>query len=186
MSLQRLMGLEWTPQPLLVYKPTKAGSGTAMRVQLRLEPEWEEGEGYVRPVIKGNGGLFLELAEQQGTGEGGFAKFGWADQSLIRVKLGLPDVSKVITSIDQVRLAGQELPASFRGKDQDPFTLSLFHKFGDQSTAISLKLEQDRSFLRVSKAKDWSRSITLELHEELQLRTYLAMSMEGFLRVGLR
>lgn len=186
MSLQRLMGTEWTPQPLLVYKPTKSGSGTAMRVQLRLEPEWEEGEGYVRPIIKGNGGLFLELAEQQGTGDDGYARFGWADESLIRVKLGLPDVSKLITSIDQVRLAGQELPNSFRGKDKDPFTLSLFHKFGDQATAITMKFEQERSFLRVSKSRDWNRSITLELHEELQLKAYLGLAMEGFLRVGLR
>ena len=186
MSLSNLLGTEWTPQPLLVYKPRKSGDGVAMRVQLRLEPEWEQGDGFARPVIKGNGGLFLELAEQQGTGEGGFAKFGWSDPNIVRVKLGLPDVSKILASLEQVRLAGQELPASFRGKDQDPFTLSLFHKFGDQSTAITLKLEADRSFLRVSKAKDWNRAISLEVHEELQLRAYLGLALTGFLRVGLR
>jgi hypothetical protein len=186
MSLQRLLGTEWTPQPLLVYKPRNKGDGVAMRVQLRLEPEWEEGEGFVRPVIKGNGGLFLELAEQQGTGEGGYAKFGWTDDNLIRVKLGIADVSKILTAIQQVRLAGQELPASMRGKDGDPFVLALFHKFGDQSTAISMKFEGDRSFIRVSKSRDWSRSISLELHEELQLKAYLELALEGFLRVGLR
>jgi hypothetical protein len=193
MSLQRLLGTEWTPQPLLVYKPRNKGDGVAMRVQLRLEPEWEEIEasegkpqGFARPVIKGNGGLFLELAEQQGTGEGGFAKFGWTDDRLIRVKLGIADVSKILTGIQQVRVAGQELPASMRGKDGDPFVLALFHKFGDQSTAISMKFEGDRSFIRVSKSKDWSRSISLELHEELQLKAYLELALEGFLRVGLR
>lgn len=191
MDLKLLAGTEWTPEPLLVYKPRQNGQGVAMRVQLRLEPEWEVGENYVKPLVKGNGGLFMELAQQEGTGEGGFAKFGWGSDSLIRVKLGLPDVSKIIASIDRVRLAGQELPTSFRGKAgpdgvKDPFVLSLFHKFGDAGTAITMAFEDERSIIRISKSRDWAASIVLEIHEELQLRTYLALAMEGFLRVGVR
>lgn len=189
MSLQDLMLTEWVPQPYLVYKPQKNGNGVAMRVQLRLEPTWEATEaGYKRPVVKGDGqgGLFLELAAQTGFGEGGHASFGWADGKLLRVKLGLPDVTKILTAIREVRLGGRELPASFRGKDQQPYSLNLFHKFGEGGTAIAYTLEAERSLIRVSKSKDWARSIALELHEELGLETYLHHALRAFLRVGVR
>lgn len=189
MGVQDLVLSEWVPQPYLVYKPQKNGNGVALRLHLRVEPVWEETEGgYRRPVVKGEGqgGLFLELAAQVGFGEGGHASFGWQDGKLLRVKLGLPDVTKLLTAIREVRVGGRELPASFRGKDQDPYVLSLFHKFGEGGTAIAFKLEAERSVVRVSKSKDWARSIAMELHEELGFEAYLQLALRAFQRVGVR
>lgn len=190
MALQDLMLSEWVPQPYLVYKPQKNGKGAAMRVHLRVEPVWEAKEegGVKYPVVKGEGagGCFLELAAQTGFGEGGFASFGWQDKSLLRVKLGLPDVLKLLTAIREVRLAGHEVPAGMRGKDGEAYTVSLFHKFGEGGTAISYKFEEGRSLVRVSKSKEWARGMAIELHEELGLEAYLRMALADFLRVGIR
>lgn len=188
MSAKEMMQTEWTPQPYLVYKPSPRGDGTAMRLQLRLEPEWKAvGEaGTLVPVIKGNGGCFLELAAQQGFGEGGYAAFGWGDAKLLRAKLGLADVLKLRSAIQDVRVANREVAASSRGKDGAPYVVSLFHKFNSGSTVISYSFEETRSLVRVSKAKDWARTISLEPHEEYGFGRYLDLALEGFLRVGLR
>lgn len=185
-----LANTAWCPQPYLVYKPMKSGSGVAMRVQLRLQPEFQEvADGVVRPLVKGNGGLFLELAAQAGFGEGGFAAFGWSEAGpggLLRVKLGLPDVLKLLTAIRGVRESGQGVPASLLGRGEAAGTVALFHKFGTGGTAISYKFEEQRSLVRVSKSKDWARGISLELHEELGLQAYLELALAGFLRLGVR
>ena len=185
MSLQHLLGTAWTPQPYLVYKPTKKGSGSALRLQLRLEPEWQEEETYVRPLVKGNGGCFLELAAQTGFSDGN-ASFGWGDDSLVRAKLGLQDVMKLLTAIREVRVAGHEVPPALRGKSGDEWMVELFHQFNGSTTIISMKFEADRSFVRIGKSKDHHRSIALDMHEERGFERYLELTLEGFLRVGVR
>jgi len=185
MSLKHLAGTAWTPQPYLVYKPSKKGTGSAMRVQLRLEPEWEEKDGYVKPLTKGNGGCFFELAAQTGFSDGN-ASFGWNDATLVRAKLGLQDVMKLLTAIREVRVSAHEVPPACRGKTNDPWTVELFHQFNASTTIISMKFEADRSFLRIGKSKDLHRSVALDLHEERGFERYLELVLEGFLRVGVR
>ena len=104
----------------------------------------------------------------------------------VRAKLGLADVTKLLTAMREVRHLGKEVPASMRGKDGKPLVVSLFHKFGDTGTAISYGFDSERSILRVSKSRDLAASISIDLSEELGLEYYLSMSLENFLRVGLR
>lgn len=185
MSLQQLLGTAWTPQPYLVYKPTKKSTGSALRLQLRLEPTWEEKDGYARPNMKGNGGLFLELAAQTGFSDGN-ASFGWGEPTLVRAKLGLQDVMKLLAAIREVRVSGHEVPASLRGKTGDAWMTELFHQFDGATTIISMKFEAERSIVRIGKSKDLYRSIVLDLHEERGFERYLELALEGFLRVGVR
>ncbi len=153
-------------------------------MQCRVDPVWEEVEGgFVNPQVKGQG-VFVELAKQQGAGENGYPTFGWNNP--VRAKLGLADVTKLLTAMREVRHLGKEVPASMRGKDGKPLVVSLFHKFGDAGTAISYGFDSERSILRVSKSRDLAASISIDLSEELGLEYYLSMSLENFLRVGLR
>lgn len=184
MSVQHLIRARWVPQPYLVYKPMKSGGGVALKVQCRVDPVWEEVEGgFVNPQVKGQG-VFVELAKQQGMAENGYPTFGWNDP--VRAKLGLADVTKLLTAMRQVRHLGLEVPSAMRGKDGKPMVVSLFHKFGDSGTAISYGFDAERSILRVSKSRDNAASISIDLSEELGLEYYLSMSLENFLRVGLR
>lgn len=188
MSLKELMKSSFTPAPYLVYKPSKAGSGQALKLHLRLDPTWVEtdsGGYFERPKKQG---LFLEIAPQEGM-DGKNAKFGWTSPGLLRCKLGLVDVTKFLTAYREVRVAGREVPPQFRpGPDRNaqPYTVSQFHKYGDQSTAINYTFEDSRSIVRVSKSKDHARSIALDLHEEVGLMAYLELSLTAFLRVGVR
>ncbi len=181
--------LVFTPAPYLVYKPMKSGGGRALKVQLRVEPQWvatEEG-GYFEPPKKQ--GLFLELAPQAGKGEGGFAQFGWKAPELMRCKWGQVDVLKFLTSMREVRELGREVPFAYRGgpdKNAKPFEWASFHKYGDQSTAISYTFEDTRSILRISKSKDHAASIALDLHEELGFQAYVRMALDVYLRAGVR
>jgi len=86
-----------------------------------------------------------------------------------------------------VRQLGKKLPEGIRAKgDQDGTALGLFHKFGEDSTAINLKFAGDGNFLRISKSKTWERSIKLSLTEELVIETYLQLALRAFLAVGAR
>jgi len=188
-ALQHLMRTEFSPAPYLVYKPMKNGSGQAMKAQLRLDPNWVEtdsGGYFERPKDQG---LFVEIAPQEGTGEGGFAKFGWNSPGLVRCKWGLVDVTKWITAYRDVRFMNGEVPFAYRpGPDRNasPNVLSSFHKYGPNSTAINYTFEPTRSILRISKSKDLARSIALDLNEEVGLAAYLELSLNAFLRVGIR
>ena len=184
MSVQHVIRARWVPQPYLVYKPMKSGGGVALKVQCRVDPEWEEVEGgYVNPQVKGQG-VFVELAKQGSLGDNGYPTFHWADP--VRAKLGLADVTKLLTAMREVRHLGKEVPTTMRGKDGKPLVVSLFHKFGDSGTAISYGFDAERSILRVSKSRDLAQSISIDLAEELGLEYYLSMALENFLRVGLR
>jgi hypothetical protein len=190
MGLERLQQTEFSPAPFLVYKPSKSGSGQALKLHLRLSPEWVDGDAgsgyFVRPK---NQGLFLEIAPQEGKTDKGFPRFGWNSPGLVRCKLGLVDVSKLLLSIREVRHLGREVPFPYRpGPDREanPFAYTAFHKFGENSTAINYTFEQMRSIVRVSKSRDLARSIALDVHEELSFERYLELAHDAFLRVGIR
>lgn len=180
-ELQRLINLPLTPQAMYIYKPSGAGTGTAFKLQLRLSPAWNE-KGYIEEV---DGGLFLDLAGQTGKGDDGFARFGWPDA--ITAKLGIPDISALLAGLRYVRTLGKKVPEALRPKnDTGGVTVGLFHKFGEESTAISLKFEADGSFVAVSKSKDARRSIKLSLSEEIQFESYLTSALAAFQLVGRR
>ena len=188
MSLQQLMKSAFTPAPYLVYKPNSGGSGQALKLHLRLDPTWvaTESGGYFERMK--NQGLFLEIAPQEGK-QGKNATFGWNSPGLIRAKLGMVDVTKILTSHRAVRVLGQSVPPAFRpgpDKNAQPNTVSQFHKYGDQSLAINYTFEDGRSILRLSKSKDLARSIAMDLHEEYGFVTYLELALQAFLRVGVR
>jgi len=189
MALKELMHTEFSPAPLVVYKPNKGGTGQALKAHLRLNPNWVEtdaGGYFERPKDQG---LFVEIAPQEGKGEGGFAKFGWHSPGLVRCKWGVPDVTKWLTSYQNVRLLGAEVPFAYRpGPDRTlhPLQLSSFHKFGSNTTAINYTFEPVRGILRVSKSRDLARSISLDLHEELALEAYFRLSLQAFIRLGIR
>lgn len=183
MSIQRCIETQWQPQSYLVYKPRGAGNGVAMGLQLRLDPTWNE-EGH--PERKNTHGLFLELAPQEGKGEEGFAKFGWASPKLMRVKLGIIDVTKILAALREVRLLGREVPLAYRPSPDKNYTVTSFHKFNNTSTAINMTFEAERSFLRISRSATNAQSITLDLHEELGFQMYLEESLKQFFRFGIR
>lgn len=189
MALKDLMQSEFTPAAYLVYKPTKQGTGQALKVQLRLNPEWVEtdsGGYFERPKDQG---LFVEIAPQEGKGDDGFARFGWNSAGLVRCKWGMVDVTKWLASYREVRLVGGEVPFAYRpGPDRNatPLQLASFHKYGQQSTAIAYTFEPTRGILRISKSKDLARSIALDLHEELGFAHYMELALGAFLRIGMR
>jgi hypothetical protein len=181
--IQRLCQLPLSPEPLYVYKPQKAGGGAALKLDLRLTPTFND-KGFISEV---NGGLFVELVEQTGNGEDGFARFGWQAETRLTAKLGTPDVAALLAGIRSVRHQSKPVPQSLRTKTDDKgITVGLFHKFGNDSTALEYRFGGDGSFLRVSKSKEWHRSIKLSIAEEIQLETYLQSALRAFQLVGLR
>lgn len=183
-ALQHALASAFVPQPYLVYKPSRSGSGSALKVHLRVDPVWEEREGgVVVPQVKGTG-VFVEVARQAGVGPGGFPAFGWGEA--VRAKLGLADVTKVVCAMREVRVCGREVPGVMRGRGGEPFVVSLYHKFGESGTAITYAFEAERSVLRVSKSREQAGSVSLDLHEEVGLEAYLRLALDAFVRMGVR
>lgn len=170
------------PEAMYVYKPMKAGSGTALKVDLRLDPVYGD-TGYVTEV---KGGLFVELAAQEGVKDG-FPTFGWKSESKVSAKLGIPDVTALLLGLREVRMRGKPVPVGIRPKGDDKgATISLFHRFGDKTAAISLQFIADGSFFGISKSKDLRRGIKLTLSEEIALETYLRLALKKLLQLGVR
>jgi hypothetical protein len=182
--LTRMIELRHRPREMYVYKPRQDGSGTALKVQLRVIPEFPPDKTYISKV---DGGLFLELAPQLGEkGPDGFARFDWAtDGHKITAKLGVPDITTILVGIREVRYRGKATPKSTRTKsDTDGTTVSMFHKFEASTTSIALKFEADATILYVSKSKDVKQSIKLTLQEERALEAYLIHALDVFHEVG--
>jgi len=171
----------FSPEAMYVYKPRQDGSGAALKLDLRLTPSFNE-KGFVHKV---EGGLYLELAAQTGKGEDGYARFGWQEDSRLTAKLGIPDISAILLALRTVRIIGKKVPEAIRAKnDTEGTTVGLFHKFEKDTTAIDLKFAADGSFIRVSKSKDWHRSIKLTLSEEIVVEAYLQKALQAFLAAG--
>lgn len=127
------------------------------------------------------GGLFLELAAQQGSGEDGFARFGWRAEDLIKVKLGPVDVTHLLTVLQSAR-DRRELP---EGKPFVAGGVELFHKSPSGTAVINLTLDPTGGFLSVSRSKELRRSIRLTRPELVALEAYLELALRAFLVVGL-
>lgn len=181
-NLTRLAELRHHPREHYVYKPYKDGSGTALKVQLRLVPTFHE-KGYIADV---DGGLFLELAAQlPAKGADGFARFGWEEPTKVVAKLGVPDLTAILAGIREVRYRGKSTPKGTRTKsDTDGTTVGMFHKFDNASTAIAVKFAADHTELFVSKSKDLKRGIKLTLQEEVAFEAYLRRALDAFLDLG--
>lgn len=174
-AIDRVQALQFSPMAMYVYKPNREGTGSALKVQLRLTPAFND-KGYVSPKDV-TGGLFVELAKQDGTGEAGFAKFGWDDA--IVVKLGLPDIGAFLLGL-RSRVTGKPIPQEFRDKkDEVGVTVSRFHKTKDSNAVIGMKFEPAGSFFGISKPGGIKGSIKLNLAEEIELESYLRMAMQA-------
>lgn len=199
-TLHQLAMLRFNPEPIVVHKPRPDGKGVALKLDLRITPDFDAEKGYVKDA---DGGVFLELAPQVGkTEDGKFPTFGWKDERLIGAKLGLADLTNILTAIERVR-KGSWVPAanrpksppkgeleSFTPEQRHARTLSLFHKFGTSSTAISWEFlpspDNPRSMLSVSKSAEKRSSIALTLAEERLIERYLSNALDAFIAVGLR
>jgi hypothetical protein len=185
-AVQAFQGLFLNPEPIKVHKPSKSGSGSALKLDLRLTPDYGQGKDgrvFVRDV---KGGLFLEIAPQLGRDEGGNATFDW--QNTIMAKLGLPDITALLVAY-RCRWAGRGLPANILRKDQNPAVVSLFHKFNDDSTVIEIELHKEGSKVSISKktaGQVHKGFIPLLLTEELLVERYLDEALTAFLKVGKR
>jgi hypothetical protein len=179
--LTRMTELRHRPREFYIYKPYKDGSGTALKVQLRLVPTFHE-KGWVTDV---DGGLFLELAAQlPAKGADGFARFAWDGNTKVVAKLGVPDITAILVGIREVRFRGKPTPKSTRTKkDEIGTTVSLFHKFGESSTGIALNFSADNTEILVSKSKELRRGIKLTLPEELAFESYLRKALDAFQEV---
>jgi hypothetical protein len=179
-----LSELQLRPRDLRFYKP-KNGQGAAVKFDLRLVPLVKvgaTGDTYVKSV---SGGLFLEMARELPSKDAeGNATFGW-DEANTRItgKLGLPDVTSLLTAV-RCRYAKRLLPDSYGFEGGD--SVKLFHKFGDETTAIRYTLAPDGAFLHISKSKELQRKVKLSLQEELAMEAYLQHALNMFVLMGVR
>lgn len=198
LDLHRNVMRSLQPEPMYVYKPRPDGSGTALKANLRLVPEFataDDGKEFVRNV---DGGLFLELVPQIGkTQDGKHATFGWTDPRAIRVKVGLADQLALLTAMREVRSRGKAVPAMLRPKlrtdnpseedlKRQATTVALFHRFGGSSTAINYQFSVDSSTLSVSKSADLRRQVTFTLMDEVMFERYLQLGLDAYVRWGAR
>ena len=136
------------PEPLEFYKPKADGSGAAIQFDQRIEVTWKE-SGFVEDA---DGGVFVTLAAQQGAGDDGFARFGWQDVgTVIKAKLGTPDLAALLLGFREVRHRGKPVPKGIRPKDDTTgLTVSLFHKSPDKTNSvIELAFDESGSFFSV-------------------------------------
>jgi hypothetical protein len=177
--------LGFSPEPMVIYKPTKGDTGSALKLDLRVEPTFNNG-GYVDSA---SGGLWLEIAPQSGFSNG-FAQFAWTDKTrTVAAKLGLADIQAILTAIRQVRYLGKTVPMNLRPykePETKPTMLGRFHKNQSGSTIIEVNFEAERTLWSVSKGPTHRGRVALTLDEELLLETYLRISLEAFMKVGLR
>ncbi len=179
--IERYLRLEFEPEPLLVYKPRGPGKGVAMKLGLRIEPEF--GETY---VAGHDGGLYLEMASE-GESSGEHASFRWKDEKArVTAKLGVPDVSAMIFAYQQVRIRGKAIPSPYKGKTtiENADVLSMIHQFGGITTFIDWTFTKKGSFLRVAKNDGRALSISLSLTEEVQVHLYLTTALSVYQLIG--
>lgn len=194
LGLDRMVAFGLKRPPLLIYKPRKSGDGKAMKMDLNITPTFVPNS---ERIAGSSGGLFLEVVDQAGE-RNGYPAFAWGgqvgDQKIpqgsITVKLGVPDITTLLAGIRHIRYVGapELLPIMYRNQKQnpDPTKLVMVHKFDNNVSIISYKFTQEGSFLKISKSRDYLKSISLSLAEEVAFEEYLRGSLQQFLNTGLR
>lgn len=176
--LRQRSDLWFNPAPLRIYKPQQNGKGTALQVDLRLDPEYDK--GYIKKV---QGGLFVELVPQAGKNDQGNATFDW--NAGIKAKFGSADIAAFLLGFRYTRIRRVPIPQELRTKgDTIGDSIGRFHRFGNDTTVISLKFGGDGSFLRISKSATEWRSIKLSLTEEFLVERMLLRALDAFQQVG--
>lgn len=192
MDAQRLLATRWKPAERRIYKPQNDNSGTCLKIQLRLEPQFatnDKGAEYVDRRLT-DGGLFLELVPQgPEKTPNGEAKFLYDSPKRVIALLGTPDVSGMLAAYRDVRLRGLGVPAYLLKRSKgtvDPMTVSLFHQTpGGGNCVIQWTFSDNGSRLRISRAADHAQTITLTLGEELVLVDLLERALTAFNDLGL-
>ncbi len=195
LSIERLVAYGTKKPPLLIYKPRKNGQGQAMKLDLNLHisfvPDSER-------IAESKGGLFLEIVDQVGD-RGGFPAFAWAgkvgnvveETKSVRIKFGMADITALLAGIRHIRNTGTltlpvGLVANQKVDKRDFSKLVMIHKFNDAVSVISYQFTSLGGFLKVSKTRDWVKSISLTLAEEVAFEAYLQSALHQFLNTGLR
>jgi len=175
-----MLRLRFTPEPVLIYKPNSSQSGTALKVQLRIEPKF--GDGFITHY---NGGAFLEMVPQ-GPSENEYPAFKWKDDDARVVsKIGVQDISAMLMAYRNMRITKMPILKRYRTKnDEAGNSLSLFHKFGEIATFIEWTFTTEGSFLRIGKTNGRAAKISLTLPEEIQIVNYLQHALTMFQLVG--
>jgi hypothetical protein len=192
-QLLTLYAAHFAPDPLYIAKPrpTDPSKGRAVKAQLRLAPVYvanpdTPAAGYFDRDANKQGGLFIEIATQQGQNAAGNATFGWTHDSLVRAKLGRADLGKLVWAYHAVRERGEALPKGI-ADTKTPSAVGLPHKFNGQLTIITYDFGQGYGDLQVSKVTENRRqSIRLSIDEEFQLFRYLGAALDRFHQVGKR
>lgn len=192
LTAEELLDLTLHPAPVKIYKPSmKDLSGTALALDLRLDPVMGKSPKGTKYITSIEGGLFLELVPQATMKSGDKdATFAWDSPKRISAKLGLPDITALLIAI-RSRWARRATPAKLRTKsDQVGSTVGMFHKYagdeGSTTNVISYELKGDQAFLRMSKGKEHQLKITIEMAEELLLEERLLQALRSFQLVGKR
>ncbi len=194
------LSLDYTPGPLIVYKPG-AKQANAVKVNLRLTPEWQVAENGNRFLKSIGGGLFLDMPAASGKDGDGNATWAWQDRAtLVTAKLGRKDITWFRYAVPEFRAverfkpgagavpyAMQPKPTAERPVDPDVArrTIYTFHKNQTASTVISYTMDPSGGILQLSTPKH-RRSIKLDLWEELDFLEYLAMAHRVFTLMGKR
>ena len=195
LSLERLLAYGTKKPPLLIYKPRKNGHGQAMKLDLNLHISFVPNS---ERIAESKGGLFLEIVDQAGD-RGGFPAFAWGgkvgdgvdEKRSVRIKFGMPDITALLAGIRHIRNTGtvalpEGLVANQKAERRDYSKLVMVHKFNDAVSVISYQFTPTGGFLKVSKTRDWVKSISLTLAEEIAFESYLQAALQQFLNAGLR
>ncbi len=195
--------LDFTPGPLLIYKPSNRDptKSNAMKLNLRLKTEWKS-VGDKPPFLKDvTGGLFIDMPVPAGTNGDGDPTFAWQDrETLVTAKLGRKDITWLRYGITEYRAVErfkpgsgkvpyvcQPKPTAERPVDPDVArrTITMFHKNATSSTVITYCMDETGGILQLSTPKS-RRSIKLDLFEEFDMLTYLEHAHRMFTITGKR
>lgn len=176
------------PCSILWYKPNKKLTGTALRIDVRLAPKYND-KGYIEAATKDDGGVFAVIAKQKDAlDDNGNANFDW--DGGMTVKLGRPDLSNILFAIQSRRFRKGTIPGGKVDKDGNN-SVEMIHKFAKSTgpattTIIGYKLLDDGAFFTVSKSATERSAVKLSLVEELELELYLTNALNAAHAVGKR
>jgi hypothetical protein len=183
------------PEKWRVYR-ARAGSGSALTVDLRLDPEWGAGSSGAPFVKSVAGGLWVQIVPE-GPAKGGQATFQWT--AGVRAKFGVPDVSGLLVAMREVRVRGRAVPDQLGPRrkvdgqwvltDQTKTTVGFTHRFagaaGPRTTIIQYQFQADGGTLSISESAESRGRIRLSLSEELQWQVVLERALGVMLQWGL-